>query len=111
MSPIFGIINRVIVDLPRPKKIKGLWKFGSLLGLFLGVQLVSGIFLSFSYVRRIDYAFSSVDLVMRDVVLGSFVRIIHSNGATFFFFFYIFIYFVGFIIIRIDIVKYELLVV
>jgi len=53
----------------------------------LGVQLVSGIFLSFRYVRRVDYAFESVDLLMRDVLLGSFVRIIHSKGATFFFLF------------------------
>lgn len=85
--PLLKILNGVLVDLPSPKNIKGLWNFGSLLGLFLGVQIVTGLFLSFSYVRSIRLAFSSVDLIMRDVVLGSFVRIFHSNGATFFFLF------------------------
>lgn len=87
MKPIVKIINGVIIDLPRPKNINGLWNFGSLLGLFLGIQLVSGVFLSFRYVRRVDCAFGSVDLIMRDVLCGSIVRIIHSNGATFFFLF------------------------
>jgi len=87
MHSILKIIKGVVIDLPRPKKIKGLWKFGSLLGLFLGVQLVTGIFLSFRYIRSVESAYGSVDLLMRDVLLGSFVRIFHSKGATFFFLF------------------------
>nr|YP_010736721.1 cytochrome b [Bipalium admarginatum]WEM34736.1 cytochrome b [Bipalium admarginatum] len=79
------LINDLVIDLPSPKNISFFWNFGSLLGLFLGVQIVSGLFLSFSYVSSIELAFSSVDLLVRDVFFGFFIRSLHSNGATFFF--------------------------
>nr|UHA56285.1 cytochrome b [Bipalium vagum] len=80
------LLNGLVIDLPSPKNISFFWNFGSLLGLFLGIQIVSGLFLSFSYVSSVELAFSSVDLLIRDVFFGFFVRSIHSNGATFFFF-------------------------
>nr|UHA56321.1 cytochrome b [Humbertium sp. MNHN JL090] len=79
------LVNGLIIDLPSPKNISFFWNLGSLLGLFLGVQIISGLFLSFSYVSSVEFAFSSVDLIYRDVYLGFFIRSIHSNGATFFF--------------------------
>lgn len=85
---IFGrAVRGVLIDLPRPKKINFFWNYGSLLGIFLFVQIISGLFLSFSYIRSVDLAFVSVDAIMRDVFFGSFFRFLHSKGATFFFFF------------------------
>lgn len=85
---IFGrAVSGVLIDLPSPKNINFFWKYGSLLGVFLFIQILSGLFLSFSYVRSVDLAFVSVDTIMRDVFLGSFFRFLHSKGATFFFFF------------------------
>nr|UHA56309.1 cytochrome b [Diversibipalium sp. MNHN JL281] len=81
------LINDLVIDLPSPKNISYFWNYGSLLGLFFGVQIVTGIFLSFSYVSNVALAFSSVDLITRDVFFGFFVRVLHSNGATFFFLF------------------------
>nr|UHA56288.1 cytochrome b [Diversibipalium multilineatum] len=79
------LVNDLIIDLPSPKNISFFWNFGSLLGLFVGIQIISGLFLSFSYVSSVDLAFSSVDLIIRDVYCGFFIRSLHSNGATFFF--------------------------
>nr|YP_010565476.1 cytochrome b [Parakontikia atrata]UZA66418.1 cytochrome b [Parakontikia atrata] len=77
----------LIVDLPSPKNINLFWNYGSLLGIFLFIQILTGLFLSFSFVSSVDLAFFSVDSIMRDVFSGSFFRLLHSNGATFFFIF------------------------
>ena len=61
--------------------------FGSLLGLLLVNQWVTGILLACYYMPSIDFAFSSVDYIMRDVNYGWLIRYMHSNGASFFFIF------------------------
>ena len=55
-------------------------------GIFLVIQILSGFFLTMFYVPHIDYAFDSIEHIMRDVNFGWLVRYIHSNGASFFFF-------------------------
>lgn len=56
------------------------------MGLCLGVQLVSGVFLAIHYSPGVDVAFRSVVHIVRDVNGGWFFRRIHANGASFFFF-------------------------
>jgi len=63
------------------------WSFGALTGVFLVLQLVSGIFLSFHYIPEIDYAFESVEYIMREVNYGWLMRYTHANSASFFFIF------------------------
>jgi len=48
-------------------------------------QILSGIFLAMHYTPHIDYAFSSVEHIMRDVNYGWLIRYIHANGASMFF--------------------------
>lgn len=79
-----GILNH-IVDYPTPSSISYWWGFGSLAGIFLGIQLVTGIILAMHYVPNIDYAFFSVEHIMRDVNYGWFFRYLHANGASMFF--------------------------
>jgi ubiquinol-cytochrome c reductase cytochrome b subunit len=79
------LINGLVIDHPTPVNISYLWNFGSLAGLMLVVQIISGIFLAMHYVPHIDYAFLSVEHIMRDVNYGWLVRYIHANGASFFF--------------------------
>jgi ubiquinol-cytochrome c reductase cytochrome b subunit len=62
-----GFINGILVDLPSPRSLTYIWGFGSLLGLFLTVQLLTGLFLSIHYVRFIDESFRSVVHIIRDV--------------------------------------------
>ncbi len=62
------------------------WNFGSLAGLCLVLQLITGIFLAMHYVSNADTAFNSVEHIMRDVNKGWLLRYLHANGASFFFF-------------------------
>lgn len=69
-SSFWGGVRRVMYDLPVRINLSVWWNFGSLLGLCLGIQLVSGLFLSIHYTPHIDLAFSSVVHIMRDVNNG-----------------------------------------
>jgi len=84
-NTLLSIVNGMVVDLPTPSNLNYLWGFGSLLGLILGIQLGSGIFLAMHYTANVDLAFISVEHIMRDVNFGWLLRYIHANGASFFF--------------------------
>lgn len=83
--PLIKIINNSLVDLPTPSNISTIWNFGSLTGLCLIIQLVTGIFLALHYSPNIDLAFSRVIHISRDVNNGWLIRVLHANGASFFF--------------------------
>nr|UZP16831.1 cytochrome b [Artemia tibetiana] len=84
-QPTLKIVNSALVDLPVPANISIWWNFGSLLGLCLIIQIVTGLFLAMHYTASIDLAFSSVAHICRDVNYGWLLRTIHANGASFFF--------------------------
>nr|YP_009185877.1 cytochrome b [Margarinotus merdarius]ALO70682.1 cytochrome b [Margarinotus merdarius] len=84
-SPILTIINNSLIDLPTPSNISAWWNFGSLLGLCLGIQIITGLFLAMHYTSHIDMAFNSVVHICRDVNYGWLLRTLHANGASFFF--------------------------
>nr|APX40107.1 cytochrome b [Lachnaia gallaeca] len=83
--PLIKIINNSLVDLPTPSNISYMWNFGSLLGLCLVIQIVTGIFLAMHYCPNIDLAFNSVSHICRDVNNGWLIRTLHANGASLFF--------------------------
>nr|AMP43766.1 cytochrome b [Ptecticus aurifer]QGT33436.1 cytochrome b [Ptecticus aurifer] len=83
--PLFKIANNALVDLPAPINISAWWNFGSLLGLCLIVQIVTGLFLAMHYTADISMAFNSVTHICRDVNYGWLLRTLHANGASFFF--------------------------
>nr|AAK70389.1 cytochrome b [Syngnathus floridae] len=83
--PILKIANDALVDLPAPSNISIMWNFGSLLGLCLGAQILTGLFLAMHYTSDIATAFSSVTHICRDVNYGWLIRNMHANGASFFF--------------------------
>nr|YP_010757411.1 cytochrome b [Aconurella montana]WEU77754.1 cytochrome b [Aconurella montana] len=82
---IMSIVNNSLVDLPAPINLSAWWNFGSLLGLCLMIQLITGIMLSMHYSANVELAFNSVSHIMRDVNYGWLMRNIHSNGASLFF--------------------------
>nr|AUG32897.1 cytochrome b [Birmella discoidalisa] len=82
---LMKIFNNSLVDLPTPSNISTLWNFGSLLGLCLIIQLMTGIFLTMHYSANIDLAFYSTIHINRDVNNGWMMRTLHANGASFFF--------------------------
>nr|YP_009348217.1 cytochrome b [Sinopodisma wulingshanensis]APX55794.1 cytochrome b [Sinopodisma wulingshanensis] len=83
--PLFKIINNSLIDLPAPTNISFWWNFGSLLGLCLVIQIVTGLFLAMHYTSNIEMAFSSVVHICRDVNNGWIIRTLHANGASMFF--------------------------
>nr|YP_010693072.1 cytochrome b [Dacus axanus]WCB98253.1 cytochrome b [Dacus axanus] len=83
--PLFKIANNALIDLPAPVNISAWWNFGSLLGLCLIIQIMTGLFLAMHYTADINMAFNSVNHICRDVNYGWLLRTLHANGASFFF--------------------------
>nr|ABY80791.1 cytochrome b [Dibamus novaeguineae] len=83
--PILKIINNSFIDLPAPSNISAWWNFGSLLGLCLVIQILTGLFLAMHYTADISTAFSSVAHICRNVQYGWLIRNLHANGASLFF--------------------------
>nr|YP_010939063.1 cytochrome b [Cryptocercus punctulatus]WLF00975.1 cytochrome b [Cryptocercus punctulatus] len=83
--PLLKIMNNALMDLPTPSNISTWWNFGSLLGICLMMQTITGILLSMHYCPNIDSAFSSIIHICRDVNNGWMMRTMHANGASTFF--------------------------
>lgn len=80
-----NLVNSYLIDSPQPSSINYWWNLGSLLGLCLVIQIITGIFIAMHYSSNIELAFSSVEHIMRDVQGGWILRYCHANGASFFF--------------------------
>nr|YP_010433569.1 cytochrome b [Tupaia nicobarica]USW68068.1 cytochrome b [Tupaia nicobarica] len=83
--PLLKIINHSFIDLPAPSNISSWWNFGSLLGMCLILQIITGLFLAMHYTADTTTAFSSVTHICRDVNYGWVIRYLHANGASMFF--------------------------
>jgi ubiquinol-cytochrome c reductase cytochrome b subunit len=83
--PVVNVFNDHLIDYPTPVNINYFWNFGFMAGIFLGIQLITGIFLAMHYTPQIDLAFLSVEHIMRDVNNGWLIRYCHANGASMFF--------------------------
>ena len=83
--PIFAFMQHELNEYPTPKNLSYWWNFGSLAGIMLVIMIVTGVFLAMHYTPHVDYAFDSVERIMRDVNYGWLMRYVHMNGASFFF--------------------------
>nr|WOR81081.1 cytochrome b [Anaspides richardsoni] len=83
--PLMKLVNGAFIDMPVPSNISTWWNFGSLLGLCLIAQIITGLFLAMHYTAHVDLAFSSIAHICRDVNYGWFLRTFHANMASFFF--------------------------
>nr|QCI09233.1 cytochrome b [Acanthocoris sp. FS-2019] len=83
--PLIKIINNSLIDLPSPSNISLWWNFGSLLGMCLMIQTITGILLAMHYTANVELAFNSVVHICRDVNNGWLLRNTHANGASLFF--------------------------
>nr|AAZ95338.1 cytochrome b [Bos taurus] len=83
--PLMKIVNNAFIDLPAPSNISSWWNFGSLLGICLILQILTGLFLAMHYTSDTTTAFSSVTHICRDVNYGWIIRYMHANGASMFF--------------------------
>jgi len=81
-----ALLDSHIVSYPTPINLNYAWSFGSIAGLCLVIQILSGMFLAMHYTPHLDYAFASVEHIIRDVKFGWTLRYLHANTASFFFF-------------------------
>jgi ubiquinol-cytochrome c reductase cytochrome b subunit len=82
---LLGFVDCHLIHYPTPIGLTYAWSFGSLAGMCLVIQILSGILLSTHYTANIDLAFASVEYIMRDVPNGWLIRYVHENGASMFF--------------------------
>nr|AAD10005.2 cytochrome b [Coracias spatulatus] len=83
--PLLKMINNSLIDLPTPSNISAWWNFGSLLGICLITQILTGLLLAMHYTADTSLAFSSVAHTCRNVQYGWLIRNLHANGASLFF--------------------------
>jgi quinol-cytochrome oxidoreductase complex cytochrome b subunit len=83
--PVIRMAYDSVIAFPTPKNLNYWWTFGGILALCLGIQIVTGIVLAMHYVPHVDYAFNSVERIMRDVNYGWLIRYTHASGASMFF--------------------------
>ncbi len=79
------VYNAVGAGYPVPRNLNYMWNFGVLAGVFLMVQIITGIVLAMHYRSDVTVAFDSVEHIMRNVNYGWLLRYAHANGASFFF--------------------------
>nr|WGU49720.1 cytochrome b [Cylas formicarius] len=84
-NALFKIINNSLIDLASPSNISYLWNFGSLLGICLLIQIITGLFLAMHYYPHTELAFNSVSIICREINFGWLIRTLHANGASMFF--------------------------
>src|SRR6188768_3128446 len=84
-NSIFNFIYEFAIIYPSPANLNIFYNFGFLALLALVSQILTGIFLAMHYVPHVDYAFASVEHIMRDVNHGWLLRYMHANGASMFF--------------------------
>lgn len=85
MNNLIKIIKSTLLDLPTPINISYWWNYGSLLGIFLLIQIIRGLFLSIHYCPNTGLAFESIIHIIQNVSNGWLMHNIHINGASFFF--------------------------
>ena len=83
--PVFTFMNHELNEYPTPRNLSYWWNFGSLAGIMLVTMIVTGVVLAMHYTPHVDYAFQSVERIMRDVNYGWLIRYLHMNGASMFF--------------------------
>ena len=58
---ILRLMNSYLIDSPHQANLSYLWNFGSLLGMCLILQILTGVFLAMHYTPHVDFAFNSVE--------------------------------------------------
>jgi len=81
-SSLLSVLKNHLVYYPTPNNLYYVWGLGSLLGIILVIQVITGVLLAIHYVPNIELAFESVERIMREVPTGWFLRYIHANGSS-----------------------------
>ena len=80
--PVLSFMHGSFVAFPVPRNLNYWWTFGGILSFMLAVQIVTGIVLAMHYTPHVNFAFDSIEHIMRDVNYGWLLRYLHSNGGS-----------------------------
>ncbi len=84
--PVFSFLdNSLGSNYPAPRNLNYWWNFGSIAGICLVMQILTGLFLAMHYTAHVNMAFDSVEGIMRNVNYGWLLRYAHAVGASMFF--------------------------
>jgi ubiquinol-cytochrome c reductase cytochrome b subunit len=83
--PVDEFVADQLTGYYAPKNFNIWYFFGSLAGVVLVLQLLTGIFLTMFYKPGELTSFDSVEYIMREVNFGWLIRYLHSTGASAFF--------------------------
>nr|YP_010936750.1 cytochrome b [Stigmaeopsis continentalis]WKW93604.1 cytochrome b [Stigmaeopsis continentalis] len=75
-------ILSLVLSIPTPSNISLMWNFGSLLGLSMFVQVLSGFFLSMHYVAEINLAFFSYIFMGKLFLNGFMLQMVHAHFSS-----------------------------
>lgn len=78
-------MGRNVFDLPTSVSLRYFWCGGFMIGFFLVLQVISGVVLSFLYIRDSCVRFSCVLDMTNESLRGWVLRYIHVWGVTFIF--------------------------
>ncbi len=82
--PIFSFLKHTR-NYKVPKNLNYAWNFGSIAGIALVLQIITGLFLAMQYTPHVKFAFDSIENIMRNVNYGWLIRYTHAVGASMFF--------------------------
>jgi len=85
VGSFFRVFRWRLLTYPSPVNISYSWNYGSMSGIFLGAQIVTGLILALHYTADLQLAFNGIIALTRDIEYGWLIRSLHANGASFFF--------------------------
>ena len=65
-NPLLQTISNHVLYYPTPVNFSYAYSFGSLVGIFFAIQILTGVFLAMHYTAHTDLAFASVVHIMTD---------------------------------------------
>lgn len=85
LNGLIWLIKKTGIFYNTPINLNYWWNFGVLSFFFLIIQIVTGLVLSMFYDPSVLNAFASVSYINNELYYGWWVRLVHANGASFFF--------------------------
>jgi quinol-cytochrome oxidoreductase complex cytochrome b subunit len=85
LTKISNFIKAHLISYGTSSSLNYAWSFGSLAGIMLVVQIISGTLMAMHYIPDTTAAFNSVIEYTRNGSYGWAIHDLHANGASFFF--------------------------
>lgn len=84
-QPLLKIINASLVDFPNHSKTSFTYNYGSLLGIFIAIKILSRLLLAIHFTAHMDPSIIQISHISQNVILGCVIHSLHSNRANFVF--------------------------